>query len=74
MCCAFISALQRQINESGRVLGLTCRGSVAGRHVEAIVLMRSVGVRISGNVDAADRLLHSVVSKMEAALKAALVV
>lgn len=36
--------------------------------------MGSVGVRISWDVDAADRLLHPVgVSEMEAALKAALV-
>lgn len=53
---------------------LTCRASVARRHVEAIVLMGRVGVRISRDVDAADRLLHPVgVSKMEAALKAALI-
>lgn len=53
---------------------LTCGASVAGRHVEAIVLMGSVGVRISWDVDATDRLLHPVgVTEMEAALKAALV-
>lgn len=56
------------------MIGLTCRAGVAGRHVEAIVLMGGVGVRISRDVDTADGLLHPVgVCEMEAALKAALV-
>lgn len=51
-----------------------CRASVASRHVEAIVLMGSVGMRVSWDVDTTNRLLHPVgVSEMEAALKAALV-
>lgn len=59
---------------SKKVRIFTCRSSVTGRHVEAIVLMRGVGMSISWNVDATDRLLHSIgVTKMEAALKAGLV-
>lgn len=53
---------------------LTCRASVIGGHVKAIVLMGSVGVRVSWDMDTTDGRLHPVgVSKMEAALEAALV-
>lgn len=53
---------------------LTCRAGVGRRHVEAIVLMGTVGVGISWDMDATDCLLHPVgVSEMEAALEAALV-
>lgn len=56
---------------------LTCSAGVAGVagvHVEAVVLMGVVVLRVCGDVDASDRLLHPVrVPKMEAALKAALV-
>lgn len=52
---------------------LTCRTGAAGRHVEAIVLMRGVGMRI-WDVDTTERLLRPVrVSKMEAALKTGLI-
>ena len=57
--------------------GLTSSGAtIAGGHVEAVVLMGRVGVSVGWDVHAAGGLLHSVggrVSEMEAALKAALV-
>lgn len=60
--------------QAKRTIILTRRAGVARRHVEAIGLMWSVGVRISRDVDATDCLLHPVgVSEMEAALEAALV-
>lgn len=53
---------------------LTCRASAGCRHVEAIVLLGSIDVRIPWDVDTTDCLLHPVgVAEMEAALKAALV-
>lgn len=52
--------------------GLTCSASVATRHVEAILRMRGVGVRISRDLDTSGRRLVGL-SEMEAALKGALV-
>lgn len=52
----------------------TTRASVDRWHVKAIVLMGRVGVRVSWDVDATDRLLHPErVSVMEAAPKAAVI-
>lgn len=64
------SLLMRQVKAS---FFRTCDASVAGRHVEAVLLMGGVGVGVSG--DAANgRLVHPVgVSEVEAALKGALV-
>lgn len=52
--------------------GLTCSASVATRHVEAILRMRGVGVRIPRDLDTSGRRLVGL-SEMEAALKGALV-
>lgn len=51
---------------------LTCSASVATRHVEAILRMRGVGLRILRDLDASARRLVGL-SEMEAALKGALV-
>lgn len=52
--------------------GLTCSASVATRHVEAILRMRGVGVRIPRDLDTSGRRLVGL-SEVEAALKGALV-
>lgn len=66
----------RTDRRAGRLVGggacLTCSASVATRHVEAILRMRGVGVRIPRNLDTSGRGLVGL-SEMEAALKGALV-